>query len=382
MKRYNLTFKLSVLFLVIAFVTLAIVAVSADRSVQNEFDRYLQDNRARSGMSRTMVPLLGRAELVFLGSFRDSLLLSVLVCSLIALGLGILLGTIFIRPIRKITSAARKLSEGDLGQRVHISTRDELQDLASAFNQMAENLDMKEKSRRQLLADIAHELRNPITVIQGNLEAWLDGVTSPTPTNIASVHNETLHLGRMVTDLRDLSLAEAHQLRLNTEFANIKDVIEAEISALTISADENRIELRVVADSNLPKIQIDIQRIRQVLRNLITNALRYTPSGGSITVSAETMADTGRTVADSIIVSVTDTGSGISAQDLPYIFTHFYKADPSRHRDGGGSGLGLAIVKQLIESHGGTVSVKSEIGMGSTFSFTIPLPRSVLQTGS
>jgi signal transduction histidine kinase len=375
MKRYNLTLKLSALFLIIALVTLAIVAISADRSVQNEFDQYLQDNRIRSGMARSMVPLLGRAELVFLNSFRNSLILSVLICSLIALGLGTLLGTIFTRPIRKLTSAARKLSDGDLSQRVAITTRDEIQDLAYAFNQMAESLGQKEQGRKQLLADIAHELRNPITVIQGNLEAWLDGVTTPTPTNIASVHNETLHLGRLVTDLRDLSLAEAGQLRLNMESADLSEVIRAEISALTIHAEENQVNLHATYGAGLPGIHVDVQRIRQVLRNLIINSLKFTPPGGSIEITAEMLPLDEQHRSRFIRVAVTDTGTGIAPQDLPHMFTHFFKADPSRHRNGAGSGsgLGLAIVKQLVEAHGGEVGVRSEQGHGACFFFTLPV---------
>jgi signal transduction histidine kinase len=183
-----------------------------------------------------------------------------------------------------------------------------------------------------------------------------------------------------VTDLRDLSIAQAGQLRLNMEPAIINDVIQAELSALLVSADEHEVALHAAADADLPQVLVDVQRVRQVLRNLITNALRYTPPGGSITVSAELQETNKESSQRFVRVSVTDTGSGIAPEDLPSMFTHFYKADHSRHRTGAGSGsgLGLAIVKQLVELHGGTVGVKSEQGKGACFYFTLPVSQSTV----
>jgi len=365
--RRGLAFKLSLLFLVLALVTIGIVAYTADQTVRDQFGNYLQQIR---GMQRMMGPMLGIAEEAFLGAFRQSLVVSIIASSVLALALGITMGLLFTRPVRRLTSAAKKLAEGDLSQRVTIKTGDEVEELANAFNSMAQNLDAKESGRRHLLADIAHELRTPLTVVQGNLEAWLDGVMQPTPENIASVHNETLLLSRLVTDLRDLSLAEAGQLKMHCEPADILELIRGEQAALAINAEEHKVSLKTDLPATLPPIEADPQRVRQVLRNLLTNAIRYTPAGGTITVAA-TVSSSASIAPRVITVTVADTGVGIAAEDLPHMFTHFYKADHSRHRAGAGSGLGLAIVKQLVEAHGGKVWVDSELGKGSRFSFTL-----------
>jgi len=369
MIRRGLAFKLSLLFLALALVTIGIVAYTADQTVRDQFENYLRQIR---GMQRMMVPLLGITEETFLGAFRQSLVVSIITSSVLALGLGITMGILFTRPVRRLTAAAKRLADGDLSQRVTIKTGDEVEELAAAFNTMAQNLDAKEASRRHLLADIAHELRTPLTVVQGNLEAWLDGVMPPTPQNIASVHNETLLLSRLVTDLRDLSLAEAGQLKMHREPTDMAELIKNEQTALAISAEEHKVSLETELSEDLPQVSADPQRVRQVLRNLLTNAMRYTPAGGTVTVTAAGPAQ-GAHEPGYVTVTVTDTGSGIAAEDLPHMFTHFYKADHSRHRAGAGSGLGLAIVKQLVEAHGGRVSVDSELGKGSRFTFTLPL---------
>jgi len=369
MIRRSLELKLSLLFLGIAMVTIMIVAISVDQMVRQGFDEYLRQSGERGGMPRMMAPMLGVAEQAFLIAFRWSLWLAVAASGVVALILGIAFGRIFTRPIRNLTLAAKHLSDGHLSERVTIKTSDEVGALANAFNSMAQSLDDKEKSRRQLLADIAHELRTPLTVIQGNLEAWLDGVLPPTPENIASLHNETMLLSRLVTDLRDLSLAEAGQLKLHRQPVNISDMINSEQSAMAINAGEHQVTLQAEISESLPQVTVDIDRIRQVLRNLITNALRYTPAGGQVTITALSPSPSN---AGFVTIVVSDTGTGIAPEDLPHMFTHFYKADHSRHRTGAGSGLGLAIVKQLVEAHGGKVWVESEPGKGSRFYFTLP----------
>jgi signal transduction histidine kinase len=369
----SLTFKLSLLFLGIAVVTVVIVAVSVDQNVRQGFDEYLNLVRERGGMARMMAPILGVAEQAFINAFRESLWIAVGISGVVALILGFVIGRFFTRPIRKLTAAARRLKEGNLSERVSVKSNDEVGELAGAFNSMAHSLEEKEKFRRQLLADIAHELRTPLTVIQGNLEAWLDGVMPPIPENIASVHNETLLLSRLVTDLRDLSLAESGQLKLHLNRTDIIQLIKSEQSAMNISAEQHQVKLTVEVTDSIPEVNIDADRIRQVLRNLITNALRYTPPGGMVSINAVASGKQDISGSETVTVTVSDTGTGIAPADLPYMFTHFYKADHSRHRIGAGSGLGLAIVKQLVEAHGGRAWVESEVGKGSRFSFTIPV---------
>jgi signal transduction histidine kinase len=231
---------------------------------------------------------------------------------------------------------------------------------------MAEQLEKKEKSRKQLLADVAHELRNPLSIVQGNLEAWLDGVITPTPEQIASVYDETVLLNRLITDLRELSLAEAGQLKLKLETADLNALINAEITVFQARCQEKQVLLRAEISNNLPAVSIDRDRIRQVLHNLLENALRFTSAQGNVTVQAEVSGDS------SVLISVSDTGSGIESADLPYVFDHFYKADKSRQRIHGSAGIGLALVKKYVELHGGKVWVESETGKGSKFSFTLP----------
>jgi signal transduction histidine kinase len=232
---------------------------------------------------------------------------------------------------------------------------------------MAEQLEAKEKSRRRLLADIAHELRNPLSIIQGNLEAWLDGVITPAPDQVASVYDETVLLSRLITDLRDLSLAEAGQLKLYQNATELGEFIFAEITSVQNRCQEKQISISADLPHGLPLVLIDKDRIRQVLHNLVDNALRYTPPGGTIKIGAD------YTKPGWVTVSVSDTGTGIPSKDLPHVFDHFYKADRSRQRGHGGAGIGLAMVKRVVELHGGTVWVKSRKGKGTTFYFTLPV---------
>jgi len=269
--------------------------------------------------------------------------------------------------MRQLTLAARKVAIGDFSQRVSQKTDDEIGEVSAAFNTMAEQLEKKEKSKRQLLADIAHELRNPLSIIQGNLEAWLDGVLTPAPDQIASVYDEIVLLSRLITDLRDLSLAEAGQLKLSQSATELGEFIFAEITSVQNRCQEKQVSISAELPTGLPLVFIDRDRIRQVLHNLIDNALRYTPAGGIIKIGAT------YTTPGWVTVSVADSGGGIVPEDLPCVFDHFYKADRSRHRGHGGAGIGLAMVKQLVELHGGKVWVESQKGKGSTFFFTLPV---------
>ncbi len=376
----SLSIKLSLLFLGIALLSVGILAVWMNQAVSINFASYCM----RSGQTCTCdnmtattgpgvsagargVPdqQIGEAERVFLEESQRSLLIAALVSILVALGLGFLISMLVPKPMRQLSLSARRIAEGVLAQRIKNKGDDERGEVAVAFNSMAEQLEKKEKSRKQLLADVAHELRNPLSIVQGNLEAWLDGVITPTPGQIASVYDETVLLNRLITDLRELSLAEAGQLKLHLEQTNLKELIEAEVTAFHARSQEKGVALNLDVNGSLPAINVDRDRIKQVLHNLLENALRYTPSGGSVSVKAEKETD------EDIRISVTDTGSGIEAVDLPNVFDHFYKADKSRHRAYGNTGIGLALVKNYVELHGGKVWVESEAGKGSVFYFTL-----------
>ena len=310
----------------------------------------------------------------FLSSVNQSIILSAVIAGSLALLVGAGLFFQITSPLRKLNKAAGSIANGDLSQRVHVDSQDELGELGRTFNQMAENLERAETQRKHLIADVAHELRTPIAVIQANLEGILDGVLPLDFEQIASLHNETLLLNRLVADLRLVSLVESGQLKLERQELDIVSLLRQVVEPVQLQALQKDIRLTIEAEEGLPKVWIDPDRMAQVLSNLIGNALRYTPQSGQITVCAAFESG----VNSAIRISVTDTGPGIEPTDLPFVFDRFYRADSSRTRANPGSGLGLAIVKQLVEAHGGRVEAVSPVftnpgqpGFGTRISFTI-----------
>jgi signal transduction histidine kinase len=303
----------------------------------------------------------------FLGSVNTSLILAVIAAGLAAILLTWLLSRRILRPVEALTAAARNMEKGDLSKRVAVSSKDEIGELAHAFNAMADGLTHIEQLRRNMVTDVAHELRTPLTNIRGYLEAVRDGVAKPDYALIDSLHDEALLLSRLVDDLQELELAEAGQLKLVLRSVDLVVVVEKAVQTVRPLASERdlRIETHL---AELPAIEADPERIGQVLRNLISNAVTHTPPGGEITVSA-------RNGGRDIEVSVHDTGVGIAAEHLPLVFERFYRADGSRTRSTGGAGLGLSIVKHLVELHGGHVRAESTQGRGSTFIFTLPVQK-------
>ncbi len=311
-------------------------------------------------------PVLNPADEDFLRSVNLSIFVTSVTVGLLAVVLGSLLFRQITAPLGALSRAAGAIADGDLGRRVEVRSDDEIGRVAGSFNRMAESLAQADAQRQNMMADIAHELRTPLTVIQGNLEALMDGVYDLTPENIAAVHRHTVVLSRLVADLRDLALAEAGQLRLERKPISLAQVIAQVSEGLEAQAREKGVTLKIEASDALPPVEADEQRIAQVLFNLMSNALRHTSSGGTITTSAE-LRD-GR-----VLASVRDTGMGIPPEDLPHVFERFYRADRSRARATGGSGLGLTIAKQIVEAHGGQIWAQSWLGAGSTFAFSLPL---------
>ena len=301
----------------------------------------------------------------FLSLIKRSLLQAGLAAGLLGILLGLIIARHLSEPLSRLAQAARALSQGDLSQRVPVSGSDEVAEVMTAFNDMAAALQRSETLRQNMIADIAHELRTPLSVIQGNLQAMLDGVYPLTVEEIAQVYDETLLLNRLVSDLRALTLAEAGQLHLNLVPVSPSELLQDVAEAFRESAREREIELKVEIDSSLPQVFADPDRIRQVLANLVGNALRHTPAHGSITLAA-------RKVGDMVEFSVSDTGPGLGPDEKAHVFERFWRADASRSRDGGGSGLGLTIAQYLVEAHGGEIGVESEPGQGARFWFTLP----------
>ncbi len=318
-------------------------------------------------------PLTGE-EQDFLNRFNRSLIIAAAVGAVVAILLGLVLTRQITRPIKELKKGASRIAAGRLGYRVKVKSQDEFGDLARSFNSMAASLQNGEEARQRLLADIAHELRTPLSVIEGTVDAMLDGVFEADASNLRSIKEETALLTRLVADLRDLSLAESGQLKLELEPVDVADLVRRMVSQTGVIARQKDITLGLDTAGQLPQVQADGKRIEQVVANLLSNALHHTPAGGSVTVS---VARAGSVPAyqggkDNLLVSIADTGEGIPSEHLPHIFERFYRVDDARSRKRGGAGLGLAIARQMVEIHGGRIWVESEAGEGSRFSFTLP----------
>mgnify|MGYP002681966414 CR=1 FL=1 len=314
---------------------------------------------------------LGELELRYLDRMRNILFTGAALAVGVALIMGFVLSRSLTAPLQRLAAAARAVATGDLGQRVRVEGSEEMVEVARAFNDMTLALGESERQRRNMVADVAHELRSPLTVLQGNLRAMLDGVYDLDVAEISSLYDETRLLSRLVDDLRDLALADAGQLRLALRPVDLGSLIRNATDTLASAAEGQGVTLTDRLDGDLPPVQADADRLSQVLRNLLINALRHTPSGGSVTVTAA------RNGGGGVEVAVSDTGEGIAPEDLGRVFERFWRSDPARTRTGGlgrmgSTGLGLSVAQSLVEAHGGRIWVESAPGRGSTFRFTVP----------
>lgn len=376
----SLRIKLMLAFLGVTLVAVALLGLLVGRATSSAFEDYLvgRETINPGAIDHPMEPevpkhqkmleqMLGPAERAYLTAVRNSVWLTAGLAALVAVGLSLLLARQIAKPVRTLTTAARRVGSGDFDQRVPVRTRDELGELAQAFNSMAETIGRQEMLRRQMAADIAHELRTPLAIIQANLEAMLDGIRPLSAKEVADVHQETRLLIRLVADLQDLSLAEAGQLPLKKEPTDLGVLARASVARFSSRAEEKRVQLIVEAPDNLPPVDADQDRISQVLGNLLDNALRHAPPRGEVTVKLESDAEQGR-----VQLTVSDTGPGIPTEHLPNVFERFYRADQARSRAAGGSGIGLAVVKQLVEAHGGQIWAESPTGGGTSFTLMLP----------
>lgn len=282
-----------------------------------------------------------------------------------------LVATRLVRPLRALTQAAQQPPEQHV--RVPVTTRDETGILAMAFNELAERRERMEIQRKAMVSDIAHELRTPLTNIRGWLEVTRDGIVDPDPELLASLHEEAVLLQRVIDDLQDLAAADAGTLTLHREAVRADELLEQVAAAHRVGAEAAGVTLRGAVDGaasfageGTPWLDADPVRMRQALGNLVSNAIRHTSAGGTITLSVRRQDD------GQVALEVADTGSGIAPEDLPSVFDRFWRAEKSRSRRTGGSGLGLSIVRQLVAAHGGTVAVRSELGVGSVFTLRLP----------
>ncbi len=301
----------------------------------------------------------------YLRGVNRALWLGALGGTAIAVLLGALLAGTLTRPLREMADASHAMAQGQLEQQVPVRSDDELGELARAFNRMSAELARITRQRRQMTADIAHDLRTPLTVLAGYLEAMEEGTLRPTPERLAMMQQEVAGLTRLVEDLRVLSLADADRLELNLEPVDVGELLARVRDVHAPQAQEESIALQVNVSPDLPPVRLDPARMRQVIGNLVSNALRHTATGGSVTLQAARDGD-------GVVLRVRDTGSGIAGEDLPHIFDRFYRGDTARGAGRTASGLGLAIARSLVEMHGGTIGVESTPGEGSTFTIWLP----------
>ena len=392
--------RLIVAFAAVALVSIAAVAAITAAAIRAEFDRYFQGapfamppdtqpvappaggpsglapppgvappHMRDAGPMRTMMRrVMGLPEMRFLTQLRRATWQAVFVGVLAAAVLGVVVARYVTAPLRQMSVAAARVGAGDLAQQVPVPSDDDLGSLAAAFNTMTSDLRRLEESRRNLVADIAHELGTPLSVLQANLEGMLDGVVEVTPDRLAALHTQVRLLARLVEDLRDLSLAQAGKLPLDLRPVDLAAMAVDAAAAVIPHAAEKDVTVQSRIASGLPAIMADRERLMQIMHNLLDNAIRHTPAGGEVTVGLDRAVDQVR-------LWVRDTGPGIPPEETARIFDRFYRLDASRSRASGGSGLGLAIVKSLVEAHGGHVTVTSQKGEGSTFSVVLPIRR-------
>ena len=361
---------LAYLLVIAAGVSTMIVAivVSAPTLFENLVTAMIDSDTAmRDALMEQMQPIVTQA---FQSAMIAALLVSAGAATLVAVAVSLFVSARIVTPLRRLLAASRRIAGGHYGERVPVGEPDELGALATQFNTMAAELEAAERRRVVLIGDVAHELRTPLSTIEGYTEGLLDGVVAPDIATWALLHDEAGRLRRLVQDLQELSRAEARQIPLHIH-PEAPVTLAAQASArLAAQFAEKEITLVAAVPADLPAVLADADRIIQVLINLLGNALRYTPPGGTVRLSAERMPQ-------AVTFHVTDTGSGIAPEHLSQLFERFYRVDKARSRALGGSGIGLTIAKALVEAHDGCIWAESPgRGQGATFSFTLPIAAS------
>jgi signal transduction histidine kinase len=316
-------------------------------------------------MSR-LPPEKNPRELEFIQRTNRMLLYSALGAAGLALLIGIFLSRSLTRPIRELTQATQAVATGELGRQVSVRSQDELGELAASFNRMSADLARSTEARQQMTADIAHELRTPLSLILGHAEAVHDTVLAPTKENFEIIREEALRLEGLVEDLRTLSLADAGELSLHLQNISTAKLLKDLKASFQPLASQKDIIIRLEVPSGIPMVEMDPARMTQVLSNLLDNALQHTPEGGQITLAAGV-------VPDGVAISIHDSGPGVDREELERIFDRFYRSDPSRSREGGGSGLGLAIAKSIVQAHGGQIHAENLPIGGLAIRITLPV---------
>ena len=303
----------------------------------------------------------------FLDQVNLGLLWTLLAAVLVVSLLSLLVSGSLTRPIKALTTASRNLAEGKRTQLVEVSSSDELGELGTSFNRMSLEIESAERLRKQMTADVAHDLRTPLTVIGGYVEAARDGALELTPERLDVLGLEVNRLNRLVSDLRTMSQSDSGELLISREAVEPAGLLTKISEVFRLQAEQKGISLKVEAAEGLPTLYGDEGRLMQVLENLVANAIRHTPNGGEINLGVSEAKNS------TLLFSVADSGEGIPAEELPLIFERFHRVDKSRHADSNQSGLGLAIARAIVEAHGGRIWAESKPGKGTTIRFEIPL---------
>jgi len=380
--RSRLGLRLFVSYLVVILVGMAVIGVTTKFTTPRAFARHLSFMEEQIGRGMGIGPMMGQGPGPgqgpatgmmrdfynnFQASFNESLVIALIAAVVVAVLVSLIFSRSIISPVRAMTAASQRIAAGHYEERVEIRGADELGQLAGRFNQMAEKLEQVESMRRRLIGDVTHELRTPLTAIKGSMEGLMDGVLPATEETYQQIHREAERLNRLVDDLQELSRVEARAYELDLRQLDAADLVRTVVRRMQFQFDEKRISLTTRLPARPVLVHADEDRMIQVLTNLVSNALHYTPAGGAVTIA---MDSAGKEVR----FSVRDTGAGIAREHLPHIFDRFYRVDKSRSRTQGGSGIGLTIARHLVEAHGGRIWVESAgADRGSTFVFTLPL---------
>lgn len=369
--RRHLGYKFFISYFVVILIGIIVLLTATEFTMPSAFDRHMAE------MIEVMGPLTSELENDLYNNFNkavnESLIFSAAAAFISAVIVSLFVSKQVVAPIRRIMVASQHIADGHYSERVQIpgsldiEEMDELAQLSLSFNQMTLELEKAETLRKQLIGDIAHELRTPLATIKGSMEGLMDGVLPAGQDTYHQVYQEAKRLQRLVDDLQDLNRVESGAIQLNLEKYPVKELVEITKRRLLRQFDDKGVLLELDIPDDLPKVSVDVDRIGQVFINLIGNSLQYTPSGGVVTVMAEEKKD-------QILVTISDSGIGISPENLSNIFTRFYRVDKSRSRAGGGSGIGLTIAKHLVESHGGKIWAESPgLGKGSTIRVLLPI---------
>ncbi|MCX6056455.1 MAG: ATP-binding protein [Chloroflexi bacterium] len=374
--RTHMAWKVFLSYVVVVLVGVVVLATATSLSIPSAFDRHMSGMSAMmSGYSAGGDGQLLETKLFsnYQAAVTDALTLAAAAALIAAVLASYFISRQVVGPVQRMMALSHRIAEGEYSERLKVSGKvesnqlDELDQLGLAFNQMADKLDKTETMRRQLIGDVTHELRTPLAAIKGYMEGLMDGVLPATADSFQQVYSEADRLQRLVNDLQELSRVEAGAYQLKPVSVSPVDFIESVVKHLGRQFEEKEILLETKLDANLPNVTADKDRILQVLTNLVGNALQYTSTGGSVILSA-----TRETT--ELVISVSDTGIGVSPDHLPFIFNRFYRTDKSRARASGGSGIGLTIAQALVKAHHGRIWVESPgEGKGSTFHFSLPI---------